>query len=104
MVHLKQHGADLAQRKREDEKMRIIENLILALLLALPEVQSATYLTRIIIGAILQIRPQDRLFLVTEVDLSVLQNVQQAMPPLLVQLAGVLVSEVLWEALCLVPA
>lgn len=35
MVHLKQHGADLAQRKREDEKMRIIENLILALLLAL---------------------------------------------------------------------
>ena len=43
-------------------------------------------------------------FPVTEVDLSVLQNVQQAMPPLLVQLAGVLVSEVLWEALCLVPA
>ena len=35
MVHLKQHGADLAQRKRKDEKMRIIENLILALLLAL---------------------------------------------------------------------
>ena len=34
----------------------------------------------------------------------VLQNVQQAMPPLLVQLAGALVSEVLWEALCLVPA
>ena len=50
MVHLKQHGADLAQRKREDKKMRIIENLILALLLALSTTEGALEVHYIDVG------------------------------------------------------